>query len=141
MTVFINMHILTTYSRHMSCHGYKGVMSVLCTPLQVKCYHFLCLMSHYITWRGGVYGLNWVQPPGGDQLGFAFQDVCRTLGTNTCLLEIFIFVQCMRYFSPQVMTDKNVFVLVYTRRVCTLHIWTKQWPFPVACFFCTFLPN
>jgi len=22
----------------MSCHGYKAVMSVLCTPLQVKCY-------------------------------------------------------------------------------------------------------
>jgi len=22
----------------MSCHGYEGVMSVLCTPLQVKCY-------------------------------------------------------------------------------------------------------
>jgi len=28
----------TSYSRHMSCHGYEGVMSVLCTPLQVKCY-------------------------------------------------------------------------------------------------------
>jgi len=25
----------------MSCHGYEGVMPVLCTPLQVKCYqHF-----------------------------------------------------------------------------------------------------
>jgi len=23
----------------MSCHGYEGIMSVLCTPLQVKCYH------------------------------------------------------------------------------------------------------
>jgi len=22
----------------MSCDGYEGVMSVLCTPLQVKCY-------------------------------------------------------------------------------------------------------
>jgi len=21
-----------------SCHGYKGIMLVLCTPLQVKCY-------------------------------------------------------------------------------------------------------
>jgi len=35
MTVVIN---LTSYSRHMSCHGYEGVMSVLWTPLQVKCY-------------------------------------------------------------------------------------------------------
>jgi len=33
MTVVTNM----PYSRHMSCHGYEGVMSV-CTPLQVKCY-------------------------------------------------------------------------------------------------------
>jgi len=35
-TVVINM--LTSYSRHMSCHGYEGVMSVLCTALQVNCY-------------------------------------------------------------------------------------------------------
>jgi len=28
----------TSYSRLMSFHGYEGVMSVLCTPLQVKCY-------------------------------------------------------------------------------------------------------
>jgi len=26
------------YFMFMSCHGYEGVMSVLCTPLQVKCY-------------------------------------------------------------------------------------------------------
>jgi len=40
MTVVINMHkpYFRTYSRHMSCDGYEGVMSVLCTPLQVKCY-------------------------------------------------------------------------------------------------------
>jgi len=31
-TVVINMH-KPSYSRH----GYEGVMSVLCTPLQVKC--------------------------------------------------------------------------------------------------------
>jgi len=31
MTVVINMH------KHVSCHDYKGVMSVLCTPL-VLCY-------------------------------------------------------------------------------------------------------
>jgi len=41
LTVVINMHkpsfIFITYD--MSCHGYEGVMSVLCTPLQVKCYH------------------------------------------------------------------------------------------------------
>jgi len=36
MTVVINMH--TSYSRHMSCHGYEGVISFLWTPLQVKCY-------------------------------------------------------------------------------------------------------
>jgi len=24
----------------MSCHYYEGVMLVLCTPLQVKCYHW-----------------------------------------------------------------------------------------------------
>jgi len=33
MTVVINPH-----SRHMSYRGYEAVMSVLCTPLQVKCY-------------------------------------------------------------------------------------------------------
>jgi len=26
-----------SYSSHVSCHDYEGVMSVLCTPLQVKC--------------------------------------------------------------------------------------------------------
>jgi len=30
MTVVTNMH--TSYSRHMSCHDYEGVMSVLSTP-------------------------------------------------------------------------------------------------------------
>jgi len=42
MIVVINMHkhyfIFKTYC--MSCYGYEGVMSVLCTPLQVKCYLF-----------------------------------------------------------------------------------------------------
>jgi len=33
MTVVINM----PYSI-MSCHGFEGAMSVLCTPLEVKCY-------------------------------------------------------------------------------------------------------
>jgi len=27
----------------MSCHGYECVMSVLCTPLQVKCYRVILL--------------------------------------------------------------------------------------------------
>jgi len=27
----------------MSCHGYEGVMSVLCTPLQVKCFVYVML--------------------------------------------------------------------------------------------------
>jgi len=40
MTAVINMHKLTSYSRHMPCQGYEDVMSVLCTPLQVKCYRF-----------------------------------------------------------------------------------------------------
>jgi len=38
MTVVINP---TSYSRHMSCYGYEGVMTVLCTPLQVKCYQYI----------------------------------------------------------------------------------------------------
>jgi len=42
MTVVINP---TSYSRHMSCHGYEGVMSVLCTPLQVKCFPKSLLLS------------------------------------------------------------------------------------------------
>jgi len=29
----------------MSCHGYEGVMSVLCTPLQVKRYHLYLLCA------------------------------------------------------------------------------------------------
>jgi len=29
-----------------SCHGYEGVMSVLCTPLQVNCYHISLQSSH-----------------------------------------------------------------------------------------------
>jgi len=32
----------------MSCHDYEGVMSVLCTPLQVK-------YTHYTIQRFGVY--------------------------------------------------------------------------------------
>jgi len=36
MTVVINMH----KPMNMSCHGYEGFMSVLSTPLQVKCYQF-----------------------------------------------------------------------------------------------------
>jgi len=43
MTVVINP---SSCSRHMSCHGYEGVMPVLCTPLQVKCYRlFMMLLS------------------------------------------------------------------------------------------------
>jgi len=39
MTVVINMHKKPlSYSWYVSCHDYEGVMSVLCTPLQVKCY-------------------------------------------------------------------------------------------------------
>jgi len=52
----------------MSCHDYEGVMLVLCTPLQVKCYPslFLCgqsspVASHffpfqmvYVIWGNGV---------------------------------------------------------------------------------------
>jgi len=33
MTIVINMH-----KTSMSCRDYEVVMSVLCTPLQVKCY-------------------------------------------------------------------------------------------------------
>jgi len=29
----------------MSCHDYEGVMSVLCTPLQVKCYQKIYTME------------------------------------------------------------------------------------------------
>jgi len=36
MTVVINP---ISYSRH--CHGYEGLMPVLCTPLQVKCYRII----------------------------------------------------------------------------------------------------
>jgi len=36
MTVVINMH--KPYFIFKTCHGYEGAMSVLCTPLQVKCY-------------------------------------------------------------------------------------------------------
>ncbi len=31
---------------------------------------------------------------------------------DICVLKMFISVQRLRYFSPEVMTDKNVFVLV-----------------------------
>jgi len=42
MTVVINM----PYSI-MSCHGFEGAMSVLCTPLEVKCYQKkLDLLKH-----------------------------------------------------------------------------------------------
>jgi len=41
MTVIINMH-----KTMRSCHGYEGIMSVLCTPLQVKCYQ--TFVSHSI---------------------------------------------------------------------------------------------
>jgi len=37
MTVLINMH-KPYFIFKTSCHGYEGVMSVLYTPLQVKCY-------------------------------------------------------------------------------------------------------
>jgi len=36
------------YSRHMSCHGYEGVMSVLCTPLQVKCYLLMFKIFNFL---------------------------------------------------------------------------------------------
>jgi len=45
LTVIINP---PSYSRHMSCHGYEGVMSVSCTPLQVKCYQIFEL-TLYLT--------------------------------------------------------------------------------------------
>jgi len=31
----------------MSCHDYEGVMSVLCTPLPVKCYHFMYFHDYF----------------------------------------------------------------------------------------------
>jgi len=42
MTVVINM----------SCHNYEGVISVLCTPLQVKCYQYF---SGLQPWLNEVY--------------------------------------------------------------------------------------
>jgi len=43
MTVVINMH--KPYFIFKTCHGYEGVMPVLWTPLQVKCYRtFLCFL-------------------------------------------------------------------------------------------------
>jgi len=42
MTVFINMHV--------SCHDYEGIMSVLCTPLQVKCYRFFFIFDILISY-------------------------------------------------------------------------------------------
>jgi len=32
----------------MPCHGYEGVMSVLCTPLQVKCYQPIKKVGVYV---------------------------------------------------------------------------------------------
>jgi len=42
--MFIQLSYPTSYSRHMSCHGYDSIMSVLCTPLQVKCYQDVLLL-------------------------------------------------------------------------------------------------
>jgi len=42
MTVVTNMHKPFFIFKTYVCHGYEGVMPVLCTPLQVKCYQ-LCL--------------------------------------------------------------------------------------------------
>jgi len=39
MSLLSERQLMTETSRHMSYHGSEGVMSVLCTPLQVKCYH------------------------------------------------------------------------------------------------------
>jgi len=45
MTVVLNMH----KPYYMSCHGYEGVMSVLCTSLQVKCYQIKLVVN--IPWQ------------------------------------------------------------------------------------------
>jgi len=40
MSLLSERHLMTVVINptSCSCHGYEGVMSVLCTPLQVKCY-------------------------------------------------------------------------------------------------------
>jgi len=59
MTVVINPN---SYSRHMSCHCYEGVMSVLCTPLQVKCYQSIntgiCFENYYRTTLGQLWEMD-----------------------------------------------------------------------------------
>jgi len=42
MTVVINVHKTYDYK------DYEGVMSVLCTPLQVKCYHEFIFISFWL---------------------------------------------------------------------------------------------
>jgi len=52
MTNSINATVVEV-TKNMSCHGYEGVMSVLWTPLQVKCYPYfsLCSVSNIQTWK------------------------------------------------------------------------------------------
>ncbi len=45
MTVFIYIKNLNIHD--VSYHDYEGVMSVLCTPLQVKCNHIFALFCEY----------------------------------------------------------------------------------------------
>lgn len=48
MTTVISIHKDSSCSWKVSCHSYDCVMSVLCTPLQIKCY-LNCLFSGMCT--------------------------------------------------------------------------------------------
>lgn len=66
---------------------------------------------------------------------FCFFFVCETSAvcTSTRALESFIFIQCLRYFSSEVMSDKNIFVLVYNSCV---NLWMTS-----RAFDCCFVSN
>ncbi len=68
-------------------------------------------------------------------------DSVREQAVNTCTQESFILVQCLLYFSPEIMTDLNVFVFFQTEVVALSHNPLTQAIVNVSicCCCCSFL--
>jgi len=110
----------------MSCHGYEGVMSVLCTSLQVKCYRFVFMSFQFClcgSWQiSKIQVMNW-------KISQSYH--CWTLKIK--------FGQCFTQFisifkSPHNFAYEHA-VLFFWDVGCLQHFSTNwQWEFSLCCF-------
>jgi len=133
MTVVINMHKKPlSYSWYVSCHDYEGVMSVLCTPLQVKCYRENQQQGAEEESKGR--RLKWKQANKKEQVEsftYLYCDWQPTVLCTTCELPLHNMwtVSARRLIIVYFFWDgwKDLMLDRTFWQQCVVHLWNQSW--------------